>query len=889
MSTGFVTLASAGSIARSLRRDAAVSAGNVSPDASHASAHRIPSPPAFVSTATRGPAGSGCRDSSPARSISSSSVRTLITPAWWNRASTAVSEPARAAVCDPAALAPAVVAPALRAITGLWRETRRARRANLRGLPNDSMYSITTLVSGSSSHHSSRSLEDTSALFPTETNPDSPRPWRRACSSTASPSAPLCDEKPIVPCGNAPGAKVAFSPKAGTATPRQFGPSIRAPRDRTSSSRRRSRRLPGAAALGESGRDHADAPRPSVECLAHLPDDRRRGDADDGQVDRIADIGDPAVREVARHRSARPVHGMERPGEARVQHVAEELTADRSAPRRGADDGHRSRCQQGLHRSAHGLVVAGVDALAQLGSRGDREPHPDRSRGAAHLGLESGMRENVQHRGVGCQHLSPEGADPSVVRGGGQAFEQARADAVALQRVGDCERRLGLGASGDPDVVADRDDPRPPSPPLNTDVGAGVRPVGIQVSCQERRVDVCHPVEAQVPTAVGELVEEPAQAPPRRSSRGGRRRSVRPSRRITSRGGASKRVGLTVVRSGALSRRWLTKTSSRTASSLPSAISLITGAGSHGSEGNPLRRFRSFPRPGSHASPMPASHRLADSGCSNALSTETKGSGHVGRILGRADVPPKAEAVARPVDGDGARDREHGRLRRVRAAVRAGERRPDLAARLGDSPAPARSCWRSCSPTSVAPTRRPAARTPTRAAPSATSPGSGRRGATGSPPGPATPPSRSSSSATRPCSGPASAPTTCSRSPSASALIWVLTLVNIAGVRESGIIQLVTTVLKFVPLLLIGLIGLFYMHSGNFSPFDPHHVSLVGPLARDLVRGHADAVGLHRPRVGDRAGRGGQGSRADAAARDDLRHASRPPRCTSSRPSRSWA
>ncbi len=60
------------------------------------------------------------------------------------------------------------------------------------------------------------------------------------------------------------------------------------------------------------------------------------------------------------------------------------------------------------------------------------------------------------------------------------------------------------------------------------------------------------------------------------------------------------------------------------------------------------------------------------------------------------------------------------------------------------------------------------------------------------------------------------------------AIIWLLTLVNIAGVRESGLVQLVTTVLKFVPLVLIGLIGLFYMHSGNFTPFDPHHTTLVG-------------------------------------------------------------
>ncbi len=59
-------------------------------------------------------------------------------------------------------------------------------------------------------------------------------------------------------------------------------------------------------------------------------------------------------------------------------------------------------------------------------------------------------------------------------------------------------------------------------------------------------------------------------------------------------------------------------------------------------------------------------------------------------------------------------------------------------------------------------------------------------------------------------------------------VIWVLTLVNIMGARESGVMQLVTTVLKFVPLVLIGMIGLFYMNSANFTPFDPNHASLVG-------------------------------------------------------------
>ena len=61
-----------------------------------------------------------------------------MTPACRNSASTAVSEPARAAVCELAARAPARVRAALDCEDRLFRATRRASRANLRGLPNDS-------------------------------------------------------------------------------------------------------------------------------------------------------------------------------------------------------------------------------------------------------------------------------------------------------------------------------------------------------------------------------------------------------------------------------------------------------------------------------------------------------------------------------------------------------------------------------------------------------------------------------------------------------------------------------------------------------------------------------------------------------------------------------
>jgi basic amino acid/polyamine antiporter, APA family len=57
----------------------------------------------------------------------------------------------------------------------------------------------------------------------------------------------------------------------------------------------------------------------------------------------------------------------------------------------------------------------------------------------------------------------------------------------------------------------------------------------------------------------------------------------------------------------------------------------------------------------------------------------------------------------------------------------------------------------------------------------------------------------------------------------AVAAIWFFTLVNIAGARETGIVQVLTTVLKFVPLAVIGIIGLFYLHGSNFTPFTPAH------------------------------------------------------------------
>ena len=61
----------------------------------------------------------------------------------------------------------------------------------------------------------------------------------------------------------------------------------------------------------------------------------------------------------------------------------------------------------------------------------------------------------------------------------------------------------------------------------------------------------------------------------------------------------------------------------------------------------------------------------------------------------------------------------------------------------------------------------------------------------------------------------------------AIAMVWILTLVNIAGVRRAGQVQVVTTVLKVMPLALVGVGGLFF--------FAPDHFAITASSASDAA------------------------------------------------------
>ncbi|MGW5249963.1 amino acid permease [Streptomyces sp. NPDC004129] len=65
----------------------------------------------------------------------------------------------------------------------------------------------------------------------------------------------------------------------------------------------------------------------------------------------------------------------------------------------------------------------------------------------------------------------------------------------------------------------------------------------------------------------------------------------------------------------------------------------------------------------------------------------------------------------------------------------------------------------------------------------------------------------------------------------ALALQWLPALANFAGTRYVGAVQLVSTVLKFVPLLLVAVGGLFFFDPHNLGPFQASGGSAVGAVS----------------------------------------------------------
>ncbi len=149
---------------------------------------------------------------------------------------------------EEAARWPAAVRPPLNTTIGFDLPIRLASARKRSGSGSDSRYSMITRVASCRSHASSRSLTSTSALLPSETKCEKPRPTSRAASSIATPTAPEWEPNATAPGSAGAGVNDASmrTSLAVLITPMQLGPIIRTPAARTRPSIARSTRAPAS-------------------------------------------------------------------------------------------------------------------------------------------------------------------------------------------------------------------------------------------------------------------------------------------------------------------------------------------------------------------------------------------------------------------------------------------------------------------------------------------------------------------------------------------------------------------------------------------------------------------------------------------------------------------
>lgn len=64
-----------------------------------------------------------------------------------------------------------------------------------------------------------------------------------------------------------------------------------------------------------------------------------------------------------------------------------------------------------------------------------------------------------------------------------------------------------------------------------------------------------------------------------------------------------------------------------------------------------------------------------------------------------------------------------------------------------------------------------------------------------------------------------------------SAIIWFVALLNIMGVKEVKFVQVATTIIKLVPIILVSVVGLFHIKAANFAHFNVSGQSNIVALA----------------------------------------------------------
>ena len=79
--------------------------------------------------------------------------------------------------------------------------------------------------------------------------------------------------------------------------------------------------------------------------------------------------------------------------------------------------------------------------------------------------------------------------------------------------------------------------------------------------------------------------------------------------------------------------------------------------------------------------------------------------------------------------------------------------------------------------------------------------------------------------------------------------LWIPAAVNLTGIRNIGAVQVVTTVLKFIPLVFMASVGLLFMKAGNFGAFNASGTSAVGAISAASAIALFSYIGLETASV----------------------------------------
>src|SRR6516225_2440934 len=65
--------------------------------------------------------------------------------------------------------------------------------------------------------------------------------------------------------------------------------------------------------------------------------------------------------------------------------------------------------------------------------------------------------------------------------------------------------------------------------------------------------------------------------------------------------------------------------------------------------------------------------------------------------------------------------------------------------------------------------------------------------------------------------------------------LWVPALINMSGVKNMGSVQMITTILKFAALAFMSTVGLFYIKSANFTPWNISGENAIGAIGSGMA------------------------------------------------------